>query len=300
MIVPLAYVGGVSLEPLQLAPALAVAALYWLRCRALAGTSRAVPRVRQVSFYSGMVLCAGAVASPLGHLSDELLLAHMAEHLLIADLGALFLVLGLTGPLIAPLLRVRWIDRLRVLAHPAVALPLWAVNLYLWHLPAAYEGALRHSGLHAVQHAAFLFFGANMWMALFGPLPMPTWFGNFARLVYVVAVRLIGAVLGNVFVWSGKVFYDFYAPGEAHWHISPVSDQNTAGAIMMVEGSIVTICLFAWLFLRSAREGDERQQLLDLAQAQGVELSEERAARAVRAGRGRDLRRRLEGASGGH
>jgi cytochrome c oxidase assembly factor CtaG len=299
MIVPLAHVGGVSLEPLQLAPALGVAALYWLRCRALAETARAVPRRRQASFHLGIALCVVAVASPLGHLSDELLLAHMAEHLLIADLGALFLVLGLTGPLIAPLLRIRWVDRLRVLAHPAVALPLWAVNLYLWHLHDAYQGALHHSGLHAVQHATFLFFGANMWMALFGPLPTPTWFGNFARLVYILAVRLIGAVLGNVFVWSGKVFYDFYAPGEAHWHISPASDQNIAGAIMMVEGSIVTIFLFAWLFLRFAREGDERQQLLDLAVAQGVELSEERAARAVRAGRGRDLRRRLEGASGG-
>jgi len=299
MIVPLAHVGGVSLEPLQLAPALAVAALYWLRCRSLADTPRAVPGARQASFYFGIALCAGAVVSPLGHLSDELLLAHMAEHLLIGDLGTLFIVLGLTGPLIAPFLRIRWIDRLRVLAHPAVALPLWAANLYLWHLTAAYEGALRHSGLHAVQHASFLFFGANMWMALFGPLPMPSWFGNFARLVYILAVRLIGAILGNVFVWSGKVFYDFYAPGEAHWHISPISDQNVAGAIMMVEGSIVTIFLFAWLFMRSAREGDERQQLLDLAVAQGVELTEERAARAVRAGRGADLRRRLESASRG-
>jgi cytochrome c oxidase assembly factor CtaG len=299
MIVPLAHVGGVSLEPLQLAPALGVVALYWLRCRGLARTPRAVPRARQASFYLGMALVVGAVASPLGHLSDELLLAHMAEHLLIGDLGTLFIVLGLTGPLIAPLLRVRWIDRLRVLAHPAVALPLWAVNLYLWHLPAAYEGALRHTELHAVQHATFLFFGANMWMALFGPLPTPAWFGNFARLVYIIAVRLIGGVLGNVFVWSGSVFYDFYGPGEAHWSVSPLTDQNVAGAIMMVEGSIVTICLFGWLFLRSAREGDERQALLDLAVERGVELSEERAARAVRAGRGTELRRRLERASEG-
>jgi cytochrome c oxidase assembly factor CtaG len=112
----------------------------------------------------------------------------------------------------------------------------------------------------------------------------------------VVAVRLVGAVLGNVFAWSGTVFYDVYAPGEAHWGISPLADQNVAGAIMMVEGSIVTICLFGWLFLRSAREGEERQELLDLAVAHGFELTEERAARAVRAGRGTELRRRVEGA----
>ena len=55
---------------------------------------------------------------------------------------------------------------------------------------------------------------------------------------------------------------------------------------MMVEGSIVTILLFGWLFLRAARESEERQELLELAAARGVALSEERAARAVAAGRG--------------
>ncbi len=27
-----------------------------------------------------------------------------------------------------------------MLGHPLVALPLWAVNLYVWHLPSLYEG----------------------------------------------------------------------------------------------------------------------------------------------------------------
>jgi hypothetical protein len=77
--------------------------------------------------------------------------------------------------------------------------------------------------------------------------------------------------------------------------VSALADQNVAGAIMMVEGSILTLCLFAWLFLRAAREGEERQELLDWAQAHGLELSDARAARAVAAGRGAELRRRLEG-----
>ena len=140
----------------------------------------------------------------------------------------------------------------------------------------------------------FLGFGINMWMCLVGPLPTPSWFGNLGRLFYIVAVRLAGTVLGNIFLWSGTVFYPFYSHGDAIHHISPLADQNIAGAIMMVEESFLTLGLFCWLFLRAAREGEERQNLLDYAQAQGLELSEARAARAVAAGRGAELRRRLE------
>jgi putative membrane protein len=283
----------VVLAPLQLLPATIAGVLYALRAHALRGTPRAVPAIRQASFYGGLVLIV-ATLTMTGGLSDELFAAHMAEHLLIADLGALLLVLGLTGPVLAPVLKIRTFDRLRILAHPLVAFPLWAIDLYLWHVPALHEAAVRHADVHALQHMSFVLFGANMWMALLGPLPKPAWFGNLAKLVYVIAVRLTGAVLGNVFVFGGHVFYGVYAAGERAHGISPAADQNAAGAIMMIEGSLLTICLFAWLFARTAREGEERQELLDLAQQRGVELSEARAARAVAAGRGAELRRRIE------
>ena len=61
---------------------------------------------------------------------------------------------------------------------------------------------------------------------------------------------------------------------------------------MMVEGSLLTLVLFGWLFLRAAREGEERQELLDLAQARGVELTE-------RARRGRWRRAAAPSCAGG-
>jgi putative membrane protein len=111
-------------------------------------------------------------------------------------------------------------------------------------------------------------------------------------------VRLAGTILGNIFLWSGTVFYSYYLHGDAVYHISPIADQNIAGAVMMVEESILTLGLFCWLFLRTARESEERQELLDFAQAHGVELTDARAARAVSAGRGEELRRRLQTRAG--
>jgi putative membrane protein len=281
---------------LQLAPATVVGILYAIRAHHLAGSPRAVPGWRRWCFLGGLGLIVVTLTS-LGSLADALFWVHMVEHLIIGDLGTLLMVLGLTGPVLAPVLRIRFFDRLRVLAHPLVAFPLWAVNLYLWHVPFFQDAAVEHGVVHALAHFGFVAFGFNMWMALLGPLPKPAWFGNLARLIYIIAVRLTGAVLGNVFVFGGHIFFGVYAAGERAHGISPGADQNAAGAIMMVEGSLLTLGLFAWLFARAALESEERQELLDLAAARGVELSAARAARAVAAGRGAELRRRIESGS---
>ncbi len=274
-----------------------VALLCWIpygaRARTLREQGRPVPRWRKWCYASGLLVLAIALSPPVDELSDQLLVAHMAEHLLIGDIAALLLVLGFTGPLLAPLLRVHWINRLRVCTHPVVAVPVWGINFYVWHLPVLYQTALRHDPVHALEHATFLAFGIAVWMGLLGPLPKPQWFSNGARLVYIVAVRLIGTVLANVMIFAGTVFYPYYRGGDAHWHISQTADQITAAGVMMVEESLLTIGLFCWLFLKVARENDERQRLLDFAAAQGVELDERRAARAVAAGRSQELWERL-------
>ena len=100
----------------------------------------------------------------------------MVEHLLIGDIATLLLVLGLTRSLLQPILAIRLFNRLQVLAHPAVALPLWALNLYFWHVPALYDAAYGTAPVHALEHATFIFFGCLMWMPVFGPLPKPEWF----------------------------------------------------------------------------------------------------------------------------
>ncbi len=270
---------------------------YHIRARTLKAAGRPVPTWRQVCFASGLVVLLIASSPPVDTLSDQLLVAHMAEHLLIGDIAALLLVLGLTGPLMAPLLHNRLASVLRFLTNPVVALVCWGVNFYVWHLPALYQAALRHDALHALEHATFLAFGICVWMALLGPWPKPAWFNNGARLGYIVAVRLIGTVLANVLIFGGTVFYPIYRSGDAHWHISPIADQVAAGGVMMVEESLLTIGLFCWLFLRVARQQEQRQELLDYAIAHGIELDERRAQRAVAAGRGEELWDRLRSAT---
>lgn len=288
----------VLLGLLELVPLLLAAALYAKRSLTLAARGRPLPLWRQICFAAGLLAIFAAVASPIDYIAEELVIAHMIEHLLLGDIATLLLVLGLTGPLLQPILAIRAFDRLRVLTHPLVAFPLWAVNLFFWHVPAIYDAAYGGAPLHALEHTSFIFFGCLMWMPVFGPLPKPQWFTAAWKVVYVIAVRFTGAILGNVLMWSGTVLYERYAAGEQSWGLSPIADQSTAGVIMMVEGTFLGLGLLAWVFFEAAREGIEKQRLLDLAQERGVELDDKRAQRAVAAGQGDRLERQLIAAGG--
>ena len=100
-----------------------------------------------------------------------------------------------------------------------------------------------------------------LWLPVLETLPAPEWFGTGAKLAYVVGVRLVATIVGNVFIWGGAAFYDVYDTGDDYLGLSPSADQSLAGSLMMLEGSIVTIVALAWLFLRMAQEGDVRQEL---------------------------------------
>jgi cytochrome c oxidase assembly factor CtaG len=277
-----------------------LAGAYAYRIFALADQGRPVPRWRQAFFLAGLVVLAVAYVSPIDALSDELLTVHMVQHLMIMDIAALFMVLGLTGPIMQPLLAVRGFRWIRFLGNPLIALAVWTVALFTWHIPALYEAATFDSNLvHALQHLCFFFAGFAFWMSLFGPLPKPSWFGSAASAAFVVVVRLIGAILANVLMWSSAVIYARYEPAESGHDIAPLTDQGLAGAVMMGESTIIAIVVLTWLVLTWAKQDTERQELLDLAAERGYDLDPKRAERAVSAGQGERLRERIEAGSVG-
>jgi cytochrome c oxidase assembly factor CtaG len=243
-----------------------------------------VPPWRLACFSAAALALIVAVSPLVDREADRNLAAHMLEHVVIGDVAPLLLVLGLSGPLLAPLLRTPAVARLRPLNHPLVAFPLWAAGLYLWHLRIAYEGAVRNDFVHVLEHACFFAFGANLWFALLGPLPKPAWFGTGARLVYVIAVNLVGAGLAYTFAWSGTVLYPIYG----------IADQGAAGGVMLVEQSVLIVGLLGWLLWRALRDAERRQVLAERAAAAGVSLDRRRIARAVAADGGEALATRLE------
>lgn len=269
-----------NFDPLELSVLVLAGALYRRRARTLARRGRPVSGPRAAAFASGLLTLFVALASPLDTIGEERLFSvHMLQHLLLGDVAALLLVLGLDGRLLQPLLRVRVVHRLRVLAHPLVALPLWAANFVVWHLPVLFDAALRHDAIHALQHALFVAFGMLLWAALIEPLPGPAWFTAPWKIPYVLGMWLVMLVLSQVFIWSSRIYYAPYAHAAALWGLSHLADQKAGGGLMLVESAFTMLPALVWVLLCVLRESEARQRLVDEGVAPAT------AARAARYGR---------------
>src|SRR5207244_11109166 len=115
-----------------------------------------------------------ALRSPIDTLGeDRLFSVHMAQHLLITDVAPILLLLGLSRPLLRPLVRrVQPIERaLGPLAHPLTALIALVAVMSVWHLPALYELALSHPLAHDAEHLSFFAVGLGFWWYVLEPVP---------------------------------------------------------------------------------------------------------------------------------
>ena len=269
-----------NFDPLEISVLALVGLLYCRRARTLSLRGRSVPQLRLAAFAAGLLTLFVALESPIDTIGEERLFSvHMFQHLLLGDIGALLLVLGLDGRLLRPVLRFRVVHRLRFLAHPLVALPLWAVNFCAWHLPVLFDAALRNDGIHALQHTSFVVFGMLMWAALLEPLPGPPWFSAAWKLPYVLAMWLVMLGLSQIFIWSNHVYYTPYLHDATLWGVSRLDDQKAGGGVMLVESIFTMLPALVWVLLQVLKESEARQRLVDAGVAPAA------ASRAARYGR---------------
>jgi putative membrane protein len=242
----------------------------WRRGHALRPAE--LPPWRAACFCSGILSFWLAVASPIGAFDDVFLTAHMVQHLILMSIAPPLILLGAPSvPLlrgmprsilrgfVGPLLRLRILRQIgHGLFHPATG---WlALNLaYLgWHIPAAYELALRSEAWHEVEHACFFSTSILFWWTVLQPWPSrPVW-SRWATIPYLLGADLVNTAVSAFFAFSGRVLYASYANQPGMGSISALDDQKAAGAFMWVVGSMLYLVpavaiVFHLLSSRSAR-----------------------------------------------
>jgi cytochrome c oxidase assembly factor CtaG len=257
-----------SFDPLVLAAAAVAIAFFlsgWQRLRRR--RPELAPWSRIPLFLAGVTVVVLGLVSPLDAVAEEYLQsAHMLQHVLIADLGVVLALLAVRGPLsmfflprdlLVPLARARPLRRtLSFLLRPRVAVPLWLVVVVAWHLPVAYDAALRHPVVHRLEHLSFVVVGALLWTLLIDPARHGRLTIN-ERLGLAVVLFWIGQVLSYPFVFGFQPYYDLYVDQpERLLGISPLTDQRIAGLVMMAEQAL-TLGVAIIVLLRLARRERE-------------------------------------------
>jgi cytochrome c oxidase assembly factor CtaG len=194
-----------------------------------------------------------AIASPLDAFSGLLLSAHMVQHLLLMSvapplilLGAPFLPLlrGLPRKLardgIGPFLTWQPLRQIgNSLTHPLACGLLMAVTLYAWHVPAAFDLALRSPAWHKAEHVSFFAASLLFWWPVVRPFPSRPQWPLWSVPVYLLAADLLNTGLSAVLTFSDRVFYPTYLAVPRLFGTTALSDQSCAGVIMWVPGSLV-------------------------------------------------------------
>ena len=200
-----------------------------------------------VCFGGAVLLLAVAFWTPVHHLGLHYLLsAHLLQNVILAEWAPLLVVAAISPAMSDAFARNRpW----RALTHPVVALPLWLGSYFVWHVPVIYEAALHHqSSLIHVEHACYFATGVLMWWPLVQD--EPRWLPSGARVIYAFAAFLLAAPLGLLLALLPSAVYDFYERAPRLWGLSPLADQELAGATMASEQAVVLFAVFTYWFRR--------------------------------------------------
>jgi putative membrane protein len=253
-----------SFEPPVLIGVAALATLYimgWRRGRAT-GSAHKPGYGRLALFALGLLVVLAALVSPIDALGDQLLFMHMLQHILLLDFAPILLILGLNKVLLRPVSRrVHAIERRAgFFAHPAFAVFAYAGLMWVWHIPAMYDLALRHTGIHAFEHLCFSAAGALYWWHLLSPIRTRHRLGGMGPVAYMVSTKLLVGILGIVLAFAPASFYPFYENHPHYWGLSPSEDQSVAGLLMALEQSIVMGIALVWIFVRMLNESEREAQ----------------------------------------
>jgi putative membrane protein len=226
------------------------------------GGARAAGIGRLVLWITGVLCLFVALISPVDRLGEQLASVHMVQHLLIADLAPICLTLGLTKWILRPATRrIHRIERAAgPFGHPAFGVVAYVAAMWIWHVPALYDAALKNGNVHVLEHLTFGAAGLLYWWHLLSPIRSRLRLGGMGPVLYMASTKLLVGFLGVLLAFSPSLLFDFYDTNGTRWGLSPLDDQHVAGLIMALEQSIVMGIALAYLFVRMLEESEEKDR----------------------------------------
>jgi putative membrane protein len=260
-----------NLRPEVVLPLLVAAGLYavgWWRLSRRASTQ--ITRTRVALALGSLLAIALALVSPLDEYADRLFVAHMVQHMLLIAVAAPALLLADPFPVVvwAPPASVRvpagrWLRRASLFGRMWTSLTAmrvtwiaYALVLWGWHVPVAYDTALSHRVVHDVEHVTFFIGAVLFWWPVIHPAPRFRRPAPYAlRIVYLVLAAFHTAALGLLLALAPAVLYRSYAATVHPEALGALDDQVWGGTVMWGLGGLIDMIAVLVLLYRSFGRG---------------------------------------------
>src|SRR6266851_4761166 len=204
------------------------------------------PPWRVAAFVAGLFSLWIALSSPLAALDHQLLTVHMMKHLLLMAVGAPLILLGAPAlPLLCGLpewfLRRSLLLRSRTppllghfLGNPVFCWLAGTIAVIAWHIPTLFQLGLSSNTWHILEDACFLSAGLLFWRPIVRTGPRDAKGPQWSMPLYLFLATVPCDILSAFLTFCGRVVYSSYLSTACIFSLSPLQDEECAGALMWV------------------------------------------------------------------
>lgn len=210
-----------------------------------------VTRKNITAFAAAMTLLWLASDWPMHDLAEEYLYSmHMLQHMALAYFVPPLALLALPEWMFRALIGdgrayrvVQWFSK------PVIAGVLFNVVVMVTHIPALVNRSASSSPVHYSLHVLVVTTALLMWIPICGPATELR-MGHGAKMIYLFLMSVVPTVPAGWLTFAEGVVYKHYDTPVRVWGMSVATDQQLAGAIMKVGGSIFLWSIVIFLFFK--------------------------------------------------
>lgn len=226
---------------------------------------------RAVAFLAGIEVLVIALEPPVDSIAGSLTSAQMFQHLLLLWIAPPLLVAGRpafvwlraidAGPgrsVVRGFNRCGLAALFNLLKRPLVAWLLLVATLCFWHLPGPYDWGAHHGWLHDIESLSFLGFALCYWTVVIGVPGRRRALGYGMTMVYVVSIGFAMGMISAILTLASHPLYAVHLNTTQSFGLTPLQDQQLAGAIMWIPSNMIHLATICTLFFAWMREDERR------------------------------------------
>lgn len=224
-------------------------------------TGEVVSKKQIRAFIAAVLLLWVASDWPMHDISEEYLYsAHMLQHM----------ILSYFVPPLVWLATPAWLFDLvigkgaarpvvRFLSRPPIAGVVFNLAVMITHVPALVNQSVTNGPLHYTLHVLVVVSSLLMWIPVLGP--NKEWqMGYGGKMIYLFLMSVVPTVPAGWLTFAEGVVYKSYDIPVRVWGLPATIDQQLAGAVMKLGGSIFLWTVITYMFFKKfmARFSDEQ------------------------------------------